>query len=91
MTGCPSMLRRLSDRVLKPAVLAGGLASFVWGVSEGADVSEYALKAAFIYNFAKFIEWPDRVDGRLHLCAVGDEMLGAELERLESRLVGSLR
>jgi hypothetical protein len=25
------------------------------------DVPEYALKAAFIYNFAKFVTWPDSV------------------------------
>ena len=30
--------------------------------SAGADISivqEYEIKAAFIYNFAKFVEWPE--------------------------------
>ncbi len=92
------MLRRLIDTVLKPVrkrlfsvLLAGGVLSFSWDAEGGGAVSEYALKAAFIYNFAKFIDWPKREDGRLHLCVLGDEMFDGELQRLEGRLVGPLR
>ena len=48
------------------------------------DVTEPALKAAFIYNFAKFTEWPADVMGAgepLVLCVVGDVAIGEALER----------
>jgi hypothetical protein len=48
------------------------------------DVTEPALKAAFIYNFAKFTEWPENamtVGEPLVLCVVGDAAIGEALER----------
>jgi hypothetical protein len=35
------------------------------------NVSEYDLKAAFLFNFAAFIEWPDPPKP-LHICVYGD-------------------
>ena len=49
------------------------------------DVTEPALKAAFIYNFAKFTEWPaDAVatGAPLVLCVLGDAAIGDALERV---------
>ena len=48
------------------------------------DVTEPALKAAYIYNFARFTEWPDdpRASQPLGLCVVGDAAVGDALERL---------
>lgn len=45
------------------AVLLALIASFVC-VGKTADVKEYEIKAAFIYNFAKFVEWPEEAFGR---------------------------
>jgi hypothetical protein len=48
------------------------------------DVTEPALKAAYIYNFAKFTEWPAEAmtaGAPLVLCVQGDEAIGKELER----------
>jgi hypothetical protein len=48
------------------------------------DVTESALKAAFVYNFAKFTEWPaDAVPASrpFVMCVVGDTDVGEELER----------
>ena len=48
------------------------------------DVTEPALKAAFIYNFAKFTEWPADVmpaGEPLLLCVLGDAAIGEALER----------
>ena len=50
----------------------------------GQDVTEPALKAAFILSFAKFTEWPvDALPAAkpLVLCVLGDDAVGAELER----------
>ena len=48
------------------------------------DVTEPALKAAFILSFAKFTEWPaDALPAAkpIVLCVLGDDAVGAELER----------
>ena len=48
------------------------------------DVTEPALKAAFIYNFAKFTEWPADVVPAAEpfvMCVLGDAAVGEALER----------
>jgi hypothetical protein len=48
------------------------------------DVTEPALKAAFIYNFAKFTEWPAEVipEGEpMVLCVLGDIAISEALEQ----------
>lgn len=53
-----------------------------------ADVekaSEYELKAAFLFNFAKYVEWPDQAAGApppLCIGVVGHDPFGATLENL---------
>lgn len=44
-------------------------------------VSAPALKAAFLFNFAKFAEWPTEGEGgsTLSLCVLGDEAVGDAL------------
>lgn len=53
-----------------------------------ADNSAPAIKAAFVYNFAKFVEWPEGTfpDPRspLDLCVSGPGLAG-HLQRLEGR------
>ena len=55
---------------------------------------EYQVKAAFLFNFAKFVEWPNqafpRADTSFTICLAGDPFQGAveqtiEGERLEGR------
>jgi hypothetical protein len=50
---------------------------------------EYRLKAAFLYNFALFAEWPAEVGGTLHLCVHGPDPFGPELNRLQGKPVGA--
>lgn len=55
-----------------------------------APPSEAAVKAAFVYNFAKFVEWPaarEARSGRLHLCIWGAEPLGGALNGLAGKPV----
>jgi hypothetical protein len=74
--GCAAIASLL---VLQPSVFA-------------QNVTEPALKAAFIYNFAKFTEWPaDAVTGQepFVLCVLGDAAVGEALEReVKGRLLG---
>jgi hypothetical protein len=55
------------------------------------DVTEPALKAAFIYNFAKFTEWPADVVPAAQpfvMCVVGDAAVSDALERtVKGRMV----
>jgi hypothetical protein len=47
-------------------------------------VTEPALKAAYIYNFARFTTWPDDVmpsGEQVVLCVLGDPSIGEALER----------
>src|SRR5262245_8341156 len=54
-------------------------------------VREYQVKAAFVYNFAKFVEWPAAVFGDVQapiiLCVIGVEPFGAALETLKDKTV----
>jgi hypothetical protein len=55
--------------------------------------SEYAVKAAYIYNFAKFVEWePGALErqGEFIIGMLGDDPFGNVLEHaLEDKMVGS--
>jgi len=55
------------------------------------DVTEPSLKAAFVYNFAKFTEWPPEAlpaASPFMACVLGDGPLGAALTRtVEGRLL----
>jgi hypothetical protein len=56
---------------------------------QGVVATEYAVKAAFLYHFAKFIEWPASVGGpnpeTVTLCMVGDDPFGDALDELGAR------
>lgn len=56
-------------------------------VRADAAVDERAMKAAYLYNFALFAQWPTLPDGDFRLCALGTTPLDAELERLEGKRV----
>jgi hypothetical protein len=53
-------------------------------VARAQDVSEPSLKAAFIFNFAKFTEWPSDVrpaTAPFNACVLGDDAVGEALAR----------
>ena len=52
------------------------------------EFSEYRLKAAFVYNFALFTEWPTEVGPTLNLCIHGQDPFGEELDELQGKAVG---
>lgn len=55
-----------------------------WSLGQGM-VSESAVKAAFIYNFIKFVEWPANTlpTGHIRLCLVGhDDKLQVAIEQM---------
>jgi hypothetical protein len=52
---------------------------------DAAAPSEYQVKAAFLYNFAKFVEWPTQAfpadDTPITIGILGKNPFGADLER----------
>jgi len=70
--------------VLLSVVIALNALQPLWGAVESPTL-EYQVKAAFLYNFAKFIEWPDEefpaADSPLIIGIVGDDPFGSILDQ----------
>jgi len=53
---------------------------------DAPDSSEYLIKAGFIYNFAKLVEWPTSAfpqpDSPIVIGILGDDPFGATLDRI---------
>lgn len=75
--------------------LAGAISLAMLCAAQAQDgaAREAALKAAFLYNFAKFTEWPkDRPDpdaGPVVVCVGPNSRLRAAIDELQGKLVGS--
>ena len=50
------------------------------------SASEYQVKAAFLFNFAKFVEWPANAfltaDAPLQVCVLGQDPFGGDFEQM---------
>ena len=53
-------------------------------ISFAQNISEYTIKAGFIYNFAKFTQWPDDSD-ELKICVYGKDPFGTDIDRLNGK------
>jgi hypothetical protein len=53
------------------------------------DLSEYRLKAAFVYNFMVFTEWPPEVGAKLNRCVMGADMGSALDVLVNQKLIGT--
>ena len=66
--------------------LSAGAAAPMWGVSvataDQATADEDQVKAAFLFNFARFVEWPPPSTGPLVIGVVSDDAFAKTLERL---------
>jgi len=70
--------------VLSLNLIMGAATGFPGGAS-GQELapSEYQMKAAFLYNFAKFVEWPPAVlrgNSTLVIGVLGDDPFDGALE-----------
>jgi hypothetical protein len=55
--------------------------------ARASDLPEYRLKAAFVYNFMLFTEWPAATGGTLNLCILGKDPFGPEIDGLHGKAV----
>jgi len=76
-------LWRIGSRWIGAAV-AVALLGVAPASSQSAE--EYQIKAAFLYNFAKFIEWPHSAftGDTMDLCVLGSETFASTLETVVS-------
>src|SRR6266404_289814 len=74
------MLRRLGILIVALSVSLSWAPEAFAQTSESSDSSEYLIKAGFIYNFAKFVEWPStsfaQPDSPIVIGIVGDKKIG---------------
>ena len=78
------MARRLSHGVVVAALIAACVGFAARAAVEIAP--EYAVKAAFVYRFGGFVEWPQTVyespESPTNLCIVGADPFGAALDKV---------
>lgn len=83
----------LGGRVACTRTLAGAVALALLAPSLTAQqVEEYRLKAALVYNLARFVDWPDGIfptpNAPLIVCVLGRDPFGADLdEALKGRTI----
>lgn len=72
------------------------VACFALAVSAGSPVHgaaplEYDVKAALLFNLAKFVDWPDTAfasdNATFFMCVIGEDPFGASLDRVSGRTV----
>lgn len=87
------MLGLRNKRILLPFILATIFASNIY--AQSTPSLEYQVKASFIFNFLKFIEWPPdkfHVAGReLQICALGEERFGKALSVLVNEEINNAK
>lgn len=73
---------------MKRRALIGSLTGIAAALAVSAPAqaaSEYAIKAAYLYKFAAFVEWPGASfpapNSPLNLCVVGFDPFGGQLDR----------
>jgi hypothetical protein len=105
LNGCRHLReRRTADKIGQRALLGALLlAAGLWGPAPahsaaaegGADQAptEYQVKAAFLYNFARFVEWPPRAfasaSAPIDVCVLGEDPFGEALNRvLAGKMLG---
>ncbi|NVM21789.1 MAG: YfiR family protein [Desulfobacterales bacterium] len=59
--------------------------------AESPPSREYLIKAAFLYNFAKFVEWPTEAfpndSTPITLCILGEDPFGDALESIKGKTI----
>jgi len=65
-----------------------GISFFSHSIAEENPL-EYKIKAAYLYNFTKFISWPENESETFNICLVGKDPFGSIINPIEKRTVKS--
>lgn len=88
----PCNRRFRTRKRFRAALFCLTLAAFC-AMTHAESGSESALKTAFLYNFFKFINWPESVVNQLQayqLCTTSNDGLGNSLIVLENKRIGDI-
>jgi hypothetical protein len=85
------MARALAARMLRIALALAVSAALPAAAQAQAQAPEAQVKAAFLYNFARFVDWPQARRGGsvVSLCLLGAEPFGGYADALNGRPVGA--
>ena len=75
--------------VLPPSVTGSAVAESV----EAETVEAESVKAAFVFNFARYTQWPETPDGQapqgaMEMCVVGGDSMANAFEKLDGKAIG---
>lgn len=83
--GGNAVFKRTAKLLLTAAVLAASICRFPAGAT-AEEIPEFAVKAAYIYKFGTFIEWPNNAfastTSPATLCIVGNDPFGPTLDKV---------
>jgi hypothetical protein len=87
------MLRRLGILIAVLGMTLNCTSTACAQAGDASDSSEYLIKAGFIYNFAKFVEWPSAAfpqpDSPIVIGILGTDPFGGVLDHLvEDKKIG---
>ncbi len=72
------------------AIVLGYVLPVVHTPAQANNLLEYKVKAAFIYNFIAFTQWPEGVANHtINLCIYGEDPFGKEIDKLQEKSVGA--
>lgn len=75
----------------KAAALVGMMLCAIAAPLLGAEAAEYEVKAAFLYNLARFVEWPKEAlepeAAQFHLCVYGEDPFDGALAVIEGKQI----
>ena len=88
------MLRRLGILIVVLGMTLNWTSAANAQAGDASESSEYLIKAGFIYNFAKFVEWPANAfaqpDSPIVIGVLGTDPFGNTLDRIvEDKKVGT--
>ena len=96
MTGFRRSAARRVRAVVRTLARVGLVAAGLTGVAlchAQASVSEVDVKAALVFNFARYVEWPERAfasrEAPLVLCVIGRDRFGSAFTALDGRKLQS--
>jgi hypothetical protein len=84
--GFPGAVFRLAAAALARSAALVPILACALSAASFAQVEEYPVKAAFLYNFAKFVDWPAPAfqgpGDPICICVLGQNPFGNSLERV---------
>jgi hypothetical protein len=71
--------------MMRPLLVATIFASASVVVPHAQEISqEYQIKAAYLYNFLKYVDWPEPIKRTFMICVAGQNPFGSVLDGLTS-------